>query len=144
MSMNTSLQELADSISERLSSLGLHLEGVPAIAGHVLDEDEDFSEDDDDDDDDIEGSVIDQVNDLVDNLKANNAHAIIQMTFGVNKLAWTDRILHPDTWVDPDARAEIKEALPSLQEQVKGLIEEGMDPEAAVMQVLGLSDDEDN
>jgi hypothetical protein len=87
---NHSLYDLAESIASALSPLGLHMEGPPGIQGMLSDE---VEEPEDEEDADLAF--------LTDKLKSNEAQAILHVNFSVNKLAWTDRILRPETVVDP-------------------------------------------
>lgn len=88
---NRSFDDLIVEIDERMSALGLHIAGPPSLMGSVDDE---FASEETEEDD--VGIVMPTEQDLADKLRADEASAVIHMTFQVNKLAWEDSTLYPD------------------------------------------------
>jgi hypothetical protein len=113
---NNSLYEITEQIASLLSPLGLHAEGPPTIQGLLADGADDEEEAPEDFDIDF----------LTDKLKSDEAMAVIHMTFGINKLAWSDRILRPQVTLSPDVIDELdfnRNAF--MKEQIKIRLEDG-------------------
>lgn len=136
---NSSLIDLADEISEIMQSLGLHLEGPPGIQGAIR-TDETYDDEDSDDDDDDEPLI--DINTLTDKLKSQEAMAVIHMTFSVNKLAFTERILHPERFIAPETMDDLDLGTSFMQEQIKARLEEGEELEDILEDLLGGGDKE--
>jgi len=92
---NHSLEEVTDAIVDRLSPLGLYLEGNPTFHAAVNKE---FDDSEDDEGGDEEDEL--DMNSLIDKLKDETAHAVIHMTFATKKLAWEDSTLHPKSAIE--------------------------------------------
>ena len=114
---NTSLIDVAEELQSSMSELGLHLEGQPAFISHMP-EDHNMGDDDDEDGD---TRVYTTPEEVVDAVKRGEGHAIIVMHFAVNRLAWTDRVLNPDSHISPEMVEGM--GLPSQQ----GMMQEELD-----------------
>jgi hypothetical protein len=113
---NHSLYEIAENLTDHLSTLGLHTDGHPSIQGLLPTDDEGEEE-----------KEID-IETLTDKLKSEEAMALIHINFTVNKLAWTDRILRPQTALDPDIIDELDfDRNAFMREQIKLRLEGGED-----------------
>ena len=114
MDSRSTFDDLVTEISSRLETLGLHQLGPASMSGFLHDEDpydddDDDDEDlDDDDDDGDDGTTVEEgLQNLADRLKASEANAVVHLTFGVNKLAWTDRVLYPEKQREKEAFAQL-------------------------------------
>ena len=133
---NTSLPELVEALSERMSALGLHQSGPPSIHGGVnaatMDDDED------------EEDFVPSPDLLIDRLKDDQAFAVIHMTFDMNNLVWTDRILYPESHLSPEDVDQMN--LPSQREMMQKQIRErtaaGEDLSDILRDLLGTDEEE--
>lgn len=128
---NTQLEEVAEEIGSRLSALGLHLEGPVGFHGHV-------SPDMLDDDDDETFQPMDNQA-FIDNLKRDEAKAMFHMSFSINKLAWTERILHPETYVSPEMQDDmgLPTSAETMQSEVQRRMRAGEDLDDIMRDILG-------